>query len=504
MSAAFIKTLEIDSFVYLPDTNMHQMHHQGAIIMNILLGIDIGTTKICAIAFDIDSGKVIAIRSAANDTSISREPDASEQDASKIINITIKLLAEVADSIGDSSKIAGIGVTGQMHGVLLVSLDGHPLTPLINWQDQRGNHIYKPTGRTYTDEVQSRIGEDLVTQTGTNPATGFGGVTLFRLAKTSGISKDATALTIHDYLVRHLTGVSATDATDAASWGIYDVEGETGWLPGIESCLDIPAGLLPKVLPTGSIAGTLLLELASKTGLPAGIPVAIAIGDNQASFIGSVPSIEESLLFNIGTGGQMSVTSDTFKHDVRLDTRPLIKGKWLKVGASLCGGSAFKILADFFSQVGTDLFGQSVSPESLYNKMTTLAESIPEDDNIPDFAPYFYGTRTDPTRTAQLLGINTTNFTPAHLSKSIIRGMAYELVSYYESAGVAQPGYIVGSGNGFRRNPVLRNEFEFRFNKQIMLPPNEEEAAVGAALTAGVATGAITDWNAAGEALYSI
>jgi sedoheptulokinase len=336
------------------------------------------------------------------------------------------------------------------------------------------------------------------------PATGYGAVTLFRLAESSEIPSNATALTIHDFLVRQLTGVAVTDPTDASSWGIYDVQHGTGWLPGVEEILNIPPGALPQIRPTGSIAGKLLPEIASKIGLPDGLPVTVALGDNQASFLGSVPSIAESVLFNIGTGGQMSVASDVYALDYDLDTRPLVSGQWLRVGASLCGGSAFKILANFFTRVGSAFFDSDILPEMLYDKMTALADLLPDGDEYPMIASYFRGTRADASRTAQIVGLRDFNFTPAHLTRALIRGMVNELVSYYENShsGQPQPRFIVGSGNGLRRNSVLRRELSLRFGSEILLPPYEEEAAVGAALVAGVGVGIFSDWNDAGHRLY--
>ena len=399
--------------------------------MSILFGIDIGTTKICIAAFDADTGRLTDVRYAANDTYLPGETDASEQDVSSISDRVFNLLKEVAGNIGNTKKIDAIGITGQMHGVLLASPDGHPITPLINWQDQRGNRQYHSTNHTITDEVRHRLGDAIPELTGASSATGYGAVTLFRLADNQEIPVYASAYTIHDYLVKQLTGASVTDPTDAASWGIYDVQRGTGWLPGIEEQLGFSANLLPDIHPASSIVGYLLPENASRIGLLDGIPVAVAMGDNQASFLGSVPSITESVLFNVGTGGQMSVSLDKYVYTKGLETRPLVTGKWLQVGASLCGGSAFRILADFFNHVGSDLFGVTLPLDALYEKMTSIANSIKTDDS-PTIMPYFLGTRTDVSATAQISKLSASNFTPAHLSRAMICAIANELIEYYD------------------------------------------------------------------------
>ncbi len=158
-----------------------------------------------------------------------------------------------------------------------------------------------------------------------------------------------------------------------------------------------------------------------------------------------------------------------------------------------------------FAQIGEEFFGCCLSPESLYDKMTILAGSLGEDDECPRVEPYFNGTRLDPARAAQITSIRAANFTPAHLSLGMIRGMLDELMSYYD---ISRPRHIpslhvVGSGNGFRRNSVLRKELALRFGCPVVLPPNQEEAAIGAALTAGVGIGLFAGWKDAGRALYA-
>ncbi len=207
--------------------------------MDILLGIDIGTTKMCAVAFDANRGTVLAVHSAANDTAIPAEMGACEQDACKILSRAIELMGETVDSLGSlGARIVAVGVTGQMHGVVLTDAQSRPITPLITWQDQRGNLRCSSSDLTYAEEVRRRIGEENLARTGTAPATGYGGVTLLRLADHTDIPADAKALTISDYLVYRLTGAAVTDPTDAASWGIYDVQAESGWMPGIAEQLE--------------------------------------------------------------------------------------------------------------------------------------------------------------------------------------------------------------------------------------------------------------------------
>ena len=469
--------------------------------MEILVGVDLGTTKLAALALDAGSGALLAVRDCANRFQLPAGEAASEQDAAAICAAAMGLLRElVNDQAVHGADILGVGVTGQMHGVVIIGDDGTPLTPLINWQDGRGQWPDAGTDMSYADAVCTLLGEERVQRSGGRPASGYGSVTLYRLARGTQLPADGKALTIHDLLVYQLCGHAATDPTDAASWGLYDVRDGEGWLPGAEEALGIPTDILPEILPTGTVAGTISPAGAVASGLPQGVPVAVALGDNQASFLASVPSLTTTLLLNLGTGGQMTVASPAFLRHPALETRPLIPGHWLLVGASLCGGRAYQLLARFFAQVGADLLGVPVDEASLYPRMNVLADAV-EGIALPVVAPLFCGTRVDPHARASISGLTPENFSPAALTRATIQGMLDELLQAYEIARAAGavPVTVVGAGNALRRNPVMQREISTRTGLELLLPPLREEAAVGAALTAGVASGVITDWQHAGK-----
>lgn len=475
------------------------LRERGA--LRILLGIDLGTTKLCALALDADSGAVLAVEDVANDTRLAAaDPDAGEQDAQAIGDRARILLARLARHAAVAGgDVAGLGVTGQMHGVVIAAANGAPLTPLINWQDQRGNRK-APNGRTYTEAVHALLGTDLA-RTGCRPATGYGAVTLYRLAQERRLPQSGIALTIQDFFVHQLTGMAATDPSDAGSWGIFDTQGGADWLPDIAARLGLPQRLLPPVFPTGTAAFPLRADLAGTLGLPAGLPVTVALGDNQASFLGSVPRLADSLLFNLGTGGQISVATRRFTTVASLETRPLIPGLWLLVGASLCGGRAYHLLARFFAAVGTEVFGTTVELPAIYTAMNRLAEV--SGDNTLAVSPLFGGTRHDPAARATISGLGAENFSPEALTRALVRGMVGELMDYYraaEQAGAAAV-TVVGAGNSVRRNAAVRQEIARQTGLPLLVPPRQEEAACGAALTAGVVTGVYADWQAAGKTI---
>ena len=472
--------------------------------MSILLGLDIGTTKLCAVAIEVNSGQMLSVHSASANADLISEHDAFEQDVSAITATAFRLLGEVIGSLPNKHDISGLGVTGQMHGVLVSDQQAHAYTPLITWQDQRGNHMCDGSNLTYTQELHRRLGT-YASCTGAQLATGYGGVTLFRLAQQGLVQPSSRAYTIQDYIVHLLTGANTTDPTNAASWGIADVQHQSGWLPEIDEICDLPSGILPTIAPTGSLAGYVRADMASACSLPVGLPVAVALGDNQASFIGSVPSFDSSVLFNMGTGGQVSCAVDRYQLCEGLDTRPLLPNYWLQVGSSLCGGSSFKILAAFLHQIGVGIFDTDLPISQLYSKMVEMALSQIDDDDLPVVHPYFNGTRTDALQSAEVIGLRSHNFTAGKIIKAFAYGMVDELLGYHKTMqSSSKPQHIAASGNGFRRNPILRDRLERAMGQTVVFPPNEEEAAVGAALSAGMALGVFTDWQQAGRVIYKM
>ena len=467
--------------------------------MPVLLGLDIGTSNLAAVALDSEAAVVACALEEPNTAALPTPDKAAELDPDQLIHSSLALLRRLMDRPElRTAHPAALGLTGQMHGLVLADQRGDALTPFVSWQDRRGASTLRDSDSTYAQELSHRLGESATHASGCRPAAGYGGVTLLRMREEALIPPRATALTIAAMLVFRLCGRAVLDPTEAASWGIFDVMHGARWLPEVEDALRIAPGVLPHVLPTGARAGTLRPEPASAAGLPSDLPVAVALGDNQASFLGSVPSLNDTALFNIGTGGQVSVPVEDFTRAQGLETRPLVHNLWLLVGASLCSGRAYELLEGFFARVGSDLFGLD-PPDSLFGRMNRLAQEADPDCGGLRAGTLFQGTRSDPARRGFLRGIGVANLTPANLTRAIIAGIADELVSYYHTAQQAagRPAHVVGSGGALRRNPVLREELERRLGARLRFASHKAEAAVGAAIAGGVAAGVYQDWHAA-------
>ena len=472
--------------------------------MSLYLGIDVGTTKTAAVLLDTNTGLPVAVRTVANANQVRVSPSRSEWDARAGLDLALEVAREVVRAAEDASRVGGIGVTGQMHGVVVVDEGLSPLTPLIGWQDKRCD---EPAGGfpSTIAWIQHLGGSELLEGTGCRLATGYLGPTLFWLAR-NGQLPQGTAAFLPDYVVAWLCQQRPlTDPTNAASSGVYDIA-RRRWHEGLLMALDLPLEMLPSVLSTGTVVGRLAQQPADALGLPVGLPVMNAMGDNQASFFSSVAEPERDLLINIGTGGQISATIPRFVPPDVLETRPFLGENYLLVGAGMTGGNAYAAIRDFFVRIGQEVFGAQPHDE-LYGILNRLAQGVAAGSDGLRCDPRFVGTRHSPLQRGAYSGISPSNLTPGHFVRSLFEGMAETFWSAYvemRSMGLAPRRRLVGSGNGIRRNPLLAHILSERFGMPLVYPQHSEEAATGAALLAAVATGEIADAATAGKLIQYV
>ncbi len=470
--------------------------------MGRYIGLDLGTTTIIGLILDTDARQVVHAESARNDTRIAirhrRSLGRSEWHMVLMHQIVLELLRNLVHASG-ISQVDAIGVTGQMHGMVLLDGSNTPRSSFIGWQDQRCQEPM-PGGTTYIDEMLRRGGE-LFERSGCTPATGYMGSTLFWMRHNGKIPSGTLACFAPDFVVSSLTDSRpVTDATNAAGSGLLDVANGC-WNAELLEALGLDPAWLPEIRPSLDLAGTLSAAAADATALPAGLPVAVASGDNQASFAGAVADYARSLLVNVGTGGQVSVHVDEPVRGDGLDLRPFLRRGYLLVGASLCGGGSFRVLSDFIRAVGAEVFDLH-DFDDLDDRLTVLARSAPPGSEGLVCEPVFTGSRQDPLRRARWEGLSDTNFTPANLTRSLLEGLAAQFGLFYDDMrrlGVEARTTLVGAGNGIRRNPVLAEILSSHFGATMRIASHTEEAAVGAALGAAVTAGEFSDIEEAGR-----
>lgn len=448
--------------------------------MAVVLSLDIGTSKLCAMAFDPEAGQPLAALSAPNSSDASGLPsDWHEQDPIRIRERCWTLLRSLlSQDILKGAEVLGIGITGQMHGLLLVDESLRPLTRLITWRD----------GRTASriEDWRARLGAEAPLRLGCRIAPGYGGATLAWLAQERMLPARAKALSIADFLAASLCGLAASEPTHAASWGLLNLAAGD-WDADALHILGIPPAVLPALQPSCRPLGILSPEAQQALSLGASVRVCSPLGDNQASVIGLAGLDSGALVLNLGTGGQISRPRRDPAVRSGLETRPMPFGGYIQVGASLCGGWSYAYLEQFYKSVARELCGVELEDGAVYARMNAWAQKEGETDLRVD--PRFSGTRQDAALRGSITGIDTHNLTPAALTRAMAAGIVQELFDLASETGMEGIERIIAAGNAVRKNPALPGIISARFGLPCSVSAFQEEAALGAALSASLREG---------------
>jgi sedoheptulokinase len=368
-----------------------------------------------------------------------------------------------------------------MHGIVYLDHNNDFLSDLYIWQDQSGEQIYDANGTTYAKHLSSITGYAM--------ATGYGLTTMYYHLINGLIPKDTACITtIHGYVANMLAGCRSITlhSSDCASLGLFDIKNGRFDMTAVKKA-GMDTHLLPDVTSSAQILGK----------YKGHIPVCVAIGDNQAAFIGS--GCDNDIIINIGTGSQISMKTSKDECNIPgIEIRPLTKGCGIFVGAALCGGRAFAILRDFFA----DVFRMSgmEPPKKLYDDMLEAVNDMPEDISELLISTQFAGTRYDPSLRGDIRNLGSENFTPAQFVLGTLKGITKELYDMYismVSLDNTVRSRLIGSGNGIRKNMLQKKILEEMFGMKLYIPKNHEEASFGAALYALLASGEYSDLSSA-------
>ena len=420
------------------------------------VAIDIGTTNISAVVYDIENKSLVKSYTVAHNSYVFGDIR-SEQSVAVILDTAEKLLYQILQAF---SGIVSIGLTGQMHGIVYIYSNGNPLSDLINWQDKRADEVLTD-GKTTCERIFEITGEKI--------ATGYGLATHYYNICNGLVPQGAVGFcSIMDLFAMKICGLKSavTHTSVAASFGLFDVLNKVFMKEKLE-LLGIDESFLPAVTDKSSVIGECK-----------GIPVSVAIEDNQAAFLGSVANNEESVLVNIGTGSQISAVSEYRTVNAELELRPFIEGKYLICGSAFCGGAAYSMLEEFFRAYTVAAGMEEASQYAVLNKLA--AEAYERGDSGLDVDVSFFGKRSDPNLRGSIKMIDRQNFTPAELVLGVLKGMCDELYTLYATFEEKKK-YIVASGGAVKKNEILQKLIADRFGMTVSVNTVDEEAAVGAA-----------------------
>jgi len=421
--------------------------------MSLALGIDFGTTKTAVAVMDTETKKLLHADGCNHDAAIAP----GIQDGQKHLTAMQQLLAALPMDL--AAQIGAVGVTGQMHGVILWSRA--KTSNLYTWQYQNPKLA----------DIQA-VAPEL--------CHGYGMTTLAEFAMAKKLDGYEFAGTIHDYAVWHLCGQpeqAVTDDTDAASWGLFDLKNRVFMFDKVKK-LGIPVRLLPKVLPAGSLAGHLNYPCA----LPRGIPVTVAAGDNQCSVLATAQgAVEHEMYLTIGTGAQLSLVTDDFTDQVSL--RPYFGGKYLAVAAPLCGGAAWALLQNNVKELLAACRLPLPSDAALYDILDDLAVQAMDDADLPLVKPNFCGERNQPDLRGAVENLTLQNCTPGKIAAAWALGIVRNMYQMMPQPLLQGRKHLLVSGNAVRKTRALQAACQKIFGVKPVITETREEAACGAAMS---------------------
>jgi xylulokinase len=454
----------------------------------LFLGLDVGTSGVKAILV-APSGDVVA--SATSPLTLQTpHPGWAEQDPDAWWRATLDAIAHVREH-RDGARVAGIGISGQMHSSVFLDGAGDVIRPALLWCD----------GRTTAEcaEITERTGgEARLRELASNPA--LEGFTLpkvlwLRRHEPAAFARLSTILLPKDYIRYRLTGMLATEPSDASATLMYDTA-HLRWSEEIMRAVELPMSILPDVGPSAGVLGRVSAAAATVTGLDAGTPVVGGGADNACGAAGVGVVAPGEVVTSWGTSGTVLAPTASPLVDPRLRAHTfchVLPDVWYLMGVVLTAGGAF---AWYQEQLARELAGVSDAAA----RLDAEAASVPRGAEGVTFLPYLQGERTphrDAAARGALLGLSLAH-TRAHVTRAVLEGICFALrdsLTILQELGLA-PEHLLLTGGG-AKSPLLRRLQSEIFGLPVATVNREEGPAYGAALLAAVGAGAFTDLRAA-------
>ena len=445
------------------------------------IGLDIGTSSVKALLVS-PSGEVLRV-SCPEYPFQTPKPLWSETDASVWWDATLKAIRELLEG-GNAGNIGGIGLTGQMHGLVLLDAKGEVLRPCIMWNDQRSF--------AECDEMTSIIGKDEILKITGNPVlAGFTAPKILWVQKNEPeiFAKIDKVLLPKDYIRYKLTGEFFTDVSDASGMSLLNV-GKREWSEDILDALGWPRHWLPEVTESTEVSSKLSSSAAELSGLPANTPVVAGGGDCAAQAVGSSIVEEGKVSVTLGTSGVVFAQSDEYRVEPEGKLHSFchaVPGKWHMMGVMLSAAGSFQWFKNQFA--GDECRIESQGGKDAYEQLTDQAASIKPGSEGCLFLPYLSGERTphpDPHARGAFIGLSLRHGI-SHMTRSVLEGVSFGLndsLTLMRRLGI-NPSNVILTGGG-TRSKLWKQMLSDIFVSDCTLVNAKEGAAYGAALLAAV------------------
>lgn len=441
--------------------------------MTALLGLDLGTSGV-KVAVVSPEGEILALSSAPYGVNAAR-PGWAETDPE---DWWVAVRAAVGEALGTVRvEVAGIGLSGQMHGVVLCGPAGVALRPAILWADTRAGAEALTFSRLPAT-VRDRLANPVV--------PGMAGPILLWVARHEPdvLAAATWAFQPKDWVRFRLTGVAHSEPSDASGTLLYDLIGDD-WAYGVVEDLGLPGRLLPPLVESGQPAGALTEQAADVLGLPAGLPVAAGAADTAAAAVGTGLLEPGPVQLTVGTGAQLVAPLLAPRPDPNRATnlhRAAAPGHWYAMAAVQNAGLAIEWA----------LRGLNSGWEEAYRALEVVGPGA----GGASFLPYLTGERDGPNLTGAWAGLRL-HHKREHLLRAVLEGVAFSIRTADENLARAGAGashfFLAGGGS---TNPAWRQLLADVLGRSLQVMPTPSASARGAALLGGVACGFFPDVGA--------
>lgn len=454
--------------------------------MAYIIGVDCGTSGTKTVLFD-ESGKVISSASAEYPMYQPKNGYAEQDPAHWAAAMLDTVRAAVSKSGVNKDDIKGIGISGQMHGLVMLDKDNDVLRNAIIWCDQRT--------AAEVSEMNRIIGREKLIEITANPAlTGWTAAKILWVKNNEPeiFEKCRHILLPKDYLRFILTGEYATEVSDASGMQLLDVPNRC-WSSEICRSLGIDMSLLPKVYESCEVTGTLRADIAESLGLNAGTIVVGGAGDNAAAAIGTGVCEDGRAFTTIGTSGVVFAHTSAVSIDPKGRVHTCcaaVPGAWHVMGVTQAAGLSLKWFRDNFCSAEKETAALMGTDE--YYLMDKEAETVPVGAERLLYLPYLMGERTphlDPDARGVFFGLSAMH-TKKHMLRAVMEGVAYSLrdcTEIFREMGIDVSDMMACGGGG--SSPLWRSMLADLYGCEVKTPASKEGPALGAALLAAVGAG---------------
>lgn len=454
--------------------------------MAYVIGVDCGTSGTKTVLFD-ESGKVIASKTIEYPMYQPKNGYA-EQDPADWSNAMVNTIKAVMTQSGVSKDdVKGVGISGQMHGLVMLDKDGNVLRKSIIWCDQRtANEV---------EEMNQKLGEKKLIEITANPAlTGWTAAKILWVKNNEPeiYEKCAHILLPKDYLRFILTGEFATEVSDASGMQLLDVPNRC-WSDEVLSALDIDKSLLGKVYESCEVTGEITAKMAELTGLKAGTIVVGGAGDNAAAAVGTGVVEDGKAFTTIGTSGVVFAHTSNISIDPKGRVHTCcaaVPNSWHVMGVTQGAGLSLKWFRDNFCNAEKETAALMGLDE--YYLMDKEAETVPVGANRLLYLPYLMGERTphlDPDARGTFFGLSAMH-TKKDMLRAVLEGVSYSLrdcVEVFREMNINVSDMMACGGGG--TSPLWRSMLADLYNCPVKTVASKEGPALGVALLATVGAG---------------